>query len=122
MINLTTEEKRSYVLRIGASGIKSLAVIDQLKSYIDRALEDRGLEEDIKDHAFIFNKIYEALIKGETVTPLDLAKLQLSLGRIKITYDYIVSYESAVKEVKGKETESKISKRTRRSPAKQDSR
>jgi len=121
MTELTKEEKRKYVFAVGAGGIKALATIEELRPFIEWWESESGQQdvgEDIEAHAYIFNRCYNLLIKGETPTPLDIAKLQLTLGRLMKYRARLVNYETLM--AKRNETKDdgtatkKPTKRTRR--------
>jgi len=100
---ITNEEVREYLKTVGKRGFKVLAVIEQLKPFIDLVSSGVGeeiLKEDIETHSATMNKIYNDLLTTGEADRGDVIKFQYLHKRIQNTYNKFANYEGSIAQVK----------------------
>jgi len=117
---MTDDERREYVRNIGKGGIKLLAVLEKLKPIVDLWLNDELgkslLDEDIRQHVVLMNRVYDSIIQNAEASREDLIALKITYARLKKIGLTINNYESLLEKGKKREaaTISKTQKRTGR--------
>ena len=101
---MNDEERREYVKNVGKGGIQLLIVIDRLRPIVNLWMEnDLGkqfLDDYIKDHITLMNKVYDSIIEKGEANREDLLSLKITYGHLKKIGSTINNYDNLV--AKGK--------------------
>jgi hypothetical protein len=92
---LSGNDLKEYLELMGKQGWKILSILSELSPVIekmDTSPYKEVLEEDVKEHSDLFNKVYASLLKDGKVEPIDVAKLQVLDRRIKKIAKDLASY------------------------------
>jgi len=103
-MSLSDDEMRKYLIQAGKGGLKNLAMIEQLRPFVEMMQTDIGsaiLKEDVEAHAELINKIYNSLIDTGTAEQREVITLQLLHRRLQKTYDRLRVYYEGIQKVKG---------------------
>jgi hypothetical protein len=97
------QEITKYLSLVGRPGLKTLAIINDLRPFVEAMQSLPGkelLSEDINRHSELINKIYANLIAKGEAEQAEVIELQIINRRLQKIYDKLERYTTAVKGIK----------------------